>query len=95
MLLQGKNRDVDVTVTVQSENGEVTVFKAAEVKHEGRPLDVGPVEQLCLKLADMPKVTHKSIFYSSGYTDGAISKGEINLFIDNLLSYYSQSLFSK
>jgi hypothetical protein len=70
----GKERDLDVTVTVQDENGIVTAFKAAEVKHEGQALDVGRIEQLCLKLADMPKVTHKSIFSSSGYTDGARAK---------------------
>jgi hypothetical protein len=70
----GKERDVDVTVTVQDESGIVTAFKAAEVKHEGQTLDVGTIEQLWIKLADMPKVTHKSIFSSSGYTDGAKAK---------------------
>lgn len=70
----GKERDVDVTVTIQEGNGTVIAFKASEVKHEGQALDVGTIEQLCLKLADMPKVTHKSIFSSSGYTDGAIAK---------------------
>jgi hypothetical protein len=70
----GKGRDVDVTVTIQDKNGVVTAFKAAEVKHEGEALDVGTIEQLCLKLADMPKVTQKSIFSSSGYTAGAKAK---------------------
>lgn len=70
----GKERDVDITVTIRSENGELSAFKAAEVKHEGKPLDVITIEQLCLKLADMPKVTHKAIFSTSGYTDGARSK---------------------
>lgn len=71
----GKKRDVDVTVTIQNANG-ITAFKAAEVKHESQPLDVTTIEQLCLKLADMPKVTHKSIFSSSGYTDGAKAKAK-------------------
>jgi hypothetical protein len=69
-----KERDVDVTVTVADEHGEVTAFKAAEVKHEGKPLDVATVEQLIAKLMDMPKVTHRAIFSTSGYTDGARSK---------------------
>lgn len=70
----GKERDVDVTVTIRAESGELSAFKAAEVKHEGKALDVVAIEQLCLKLADMPKVTHKAIFSTSGYTDGARSK---------------------
>ena len=61
----GKDRDVDVTVTVQDESGIVTVFKAAEVKHEGQALDVGTIEQLCLKLADMPKVSRVESWRSS------------------------------
>lgn len=69
-----KERDVDVTVTVVDEDGEVTAFKAAEVKHEGMPLDVAAVEQLIAKLIDMPKVTHRAIFSTSGYTGGARSK---------------------
>ena len=69
-----KKRDVDITVTFKNVSGEVTAFKAAEVKHEGHALDVGKIEQLCLKLADMPAITHKSIFSSSGYTDGARAK---------------------
>ncbi|WNL41420.1 restriction endonuclease [Halomonas sp. PAMB 3264] len=72
----GKERDVDVTVTVTDSNGEVSAFKASEVKHEGKPLDVVAVEQLILKLADMPRVTHKAIFSTSGYTDGAQAKAK-------------------
>ena len=70
----GKARDVDVTVTLTGDDGEITAFKASEVKHEGKALDVTVVEQLILKLSDMPKVTHKAIFSTSGYTDGAYSK---------------------
>ena len=70
----GKLRDVDVTVTI-SEGGNVThAFKAYEVKHEGAPLDVTIVEQLCLKLLDMPSVTHRAIVSASGFTSGAQSK---------------------
>ena len=70
----GKERDVDITVTITGDDGEITAFKASEVKHEGKPLDVVVVEQLILKLADMSKVTHKAIFSTSGYTNGARSK---------------------
>ena len=69
-----KERDVDVTVTIKNENGTLEAFKAVEVKAEKKPLDVTTIEQLCIKMADMPNVTHKSIFSSSGYTDGARSK---------------------
>ncbi|WP_143277405.1 hypothetical protein [Bordetella genomosp. 9] len=69
-----KERDVDVTVTIVDDNGEISAFKASEVKHESKPLSVSTVEQLILKLNDMPKVTHKAIFSTSGYTDGARKK---------------------
>ncbi|CAE6878833.1 restriction endonuclease [Paraburkholderia domus] len=70
----GKERDVDVTVTIV-ESGNVThAFKAYEVKHESAPLDVTDVEQLCLKLMDMPTVTHRAIVSASGFTGGAQSK---------------------
>jgi len=72
----GKERDVDVTLTIAESNGEVSAFKASEVKNEGKPLDVVAVEQLILKLADMPAVTHKAIFSTSGYTDGAEAKAK-------------------
>jgi len=69
-----KERDVDVTVTV-TESGNIThAFKAYEVKHENSPLDVSDVEQLCLKLLDMPKVTHRAIVSASGFTPAAQSK---------------------
>ncbi len=70
----GKERDVDVTVTI-TESGSVTcAFKAFEVKHESAPLDVADVEQLCLKLLDMPSVTHRAIVSASGFTSSAESK---------------------
>jgi hypothetical protein len=70
----GKQRDVDVTVTV-SDSGNIThAFKAYEVKNESSPLDVADVEQLCLKLLDMPSVTHRAIVSASGFTSSARSK---------------------
>jgi hypothetical protein len=69
-----KERDVDVTVTV-AEAGRMThAFKAYEVKREGTPLDVTEVEQLCLKLLDMPTITHRAIVSASGFTTGAQTK---------------------
>jgi len=78
-----KDRDVDVTVTIVDKHGEVTAFKAAEVKHGGKPVDVATVEQLIAKLTDMPTVTHKAIFSTAGYTDGARTKAQkrgVNLY---------------
>lgn len=70
----GKQRDVDVTVTI-SESGSIThAFKAYEVKHEGKPLDVADVEQLCIKLLDMPSLTHRAIVSASGFTSSAQAK---------------------
>src|SRR6266545_8237276 len=71
----GKARDVDVTVTI-TDDGRTSAFKAFEVKREGEPLDVVTVEQLCLKLRDMPSVTHRTIVSASGFTGGAIAKAE-------------------
>src|SRR5258708_5904633 len=70
----GKSRDVDVTVTIQGDDGSVSAYKAYEVKREGEPLDVATVEQLCAKLRDMPAVTHRAIVSASGFTAGAIAK---------------------
>ena len=69
-----KKRDVDVTVTVKEEDGSLRAFKAYEVKKEAKPLDVATVEQLCIKLRDMPAVTHRAIVSSSSFTEGAINK---------------------
>jgi hypothetical protein len=69
-----KERDVDVTVTVAESDGTRSAFKAYEVKREGSPLDVGDVEALCLKLLDMPSISHRAIVSSSGFTTGAIAK---------------------
>jgi hypothetical protein len=69
-----KARDVDVTVTLREADGSLRAFKAFEVKKESRSLDVAAVEQLIIKLMDMPSVTHRSIVSSSGFTPAAIAK---------------------
>jgi hypothetical protein len=69
-----KERDVDLTVTMRAEDGSISAFKGYEAKREGPPLDVTSVEQLCLKLKDMPSLTHRSIVSASGYTSSAIRK---------------------
>ncbi len=70
----GKERDVDVTVTISEGPDVVRAFKAYEVKREQSPLNVMDVEQLCLKLLDMPTVTDRAIVSASGFTDGARQK---------------------
>lgn len=69
-----KERDVDITVTVAESGGSVHAFKAYEVKRESKPLNVTHVEQLCIKLIDMPSVTHRAIVSASGYTAAAQRK---------------------
>jgi hypothetical protein len=69
-----KERDVDVTVTVAESSSTTHAFKAYEVKREGTPLDVAEVEALCLKLIDMPSITHRAIVSTSGFTTGAQAK---------------------
>ncbi len=66
-------RDVDVTVTVNAEDG-VHAFKGYEVKHWGTALSVDDVDSLVNKFNDMPSVTHRAIVSSSGYSDTAIKK---------------------
>lgn len=70
----GKERDVDVTVTIRESPGVIRAFKAYEVKREKAPLDVAHVEQLCIKLLDMPSVTHRAIVSASGFTASAQAK---------------------
>lgn len=69
-----KDRDVDVTVTIRDSDGTTSAFKAFEVKREGARLDVIAVEQMCLKLNDMPSITHRAIVSASGYTAPAVKK---------------------
>lgn len=70
----GKERDVDVTVTIEESQEVTRAFKAYEVKRERTALDVADVEQLCLKLLDMPAVAHRAIVSASGFTEGAQAK---------------------
>src|SRR5215467_16280501 len=69
-----KERDVDITVIVADADGQKHAFKAYEVKREGAPLDVADVEALCLKLMDMPSISHRAIVSASGFTAGAQAK---------------------
>jgi hypothetical protein len=71
----GTRRDVDVTVTLNTPDGVYT-FIGYEVKHEKTPLDVTEVEQLAIKLKDMPEVTHRAIVSTSGYSEPAIKKAQ-------------------
>lgn len=68
------DRDVDVTVTVESSGKENAAYMAYEVKREATPLDSGRVEALCMKLQDMPNLTHRAIVSTSGFTEPAIKK---------------------
>lgn len=72
----GKERDVDVTVTLTESPGVLRAFKAYEVKRENAVLDVTTVEQLCAKLNDMLAITHRGIVSTSGFTDGAKQKAK-------------------
>jgi hypothetical protein len=78
-----ERRDVDVTVTYKDTAGLISAFKGIEVKKHTRPLDVTHVEQLCIKLNDMPEISHKSIVSASGYTRPARKKADahgVNLY---------------
>jgi Restriction endonuclease len=79
-----ERRDVDVTVTYKDKNGLISTFKGIEVKKHTRPLDVAHVEQLCVKLNDMPEISHKAIVSASGYTQPARKKA--NAYSVNLYS---------
>jgi hypothetical protein len=71
-----KKRDVDVTVTYKSQDGNISAFKGIEVKDHTRPLNVSHIEQLCAKLNDMPSISHRAIVSASGYTKPAITKAQ-------------------
>ena len=71
-----KPRDVDITVKQKNADGTLNVYKGIEVKDELKSghLGIQTVEQLCLKLDDMPEITHKAIVSTTGYSSGAVSK---------------------
>jgi len=68
------DRDVDVTVTVKDGATITAAFMAYEVKREVTPLDSKRVDSLCMKLLDMPDLTHRAIVSTSGFTEPAIKK---------------------
>lgn len=69
-----KDRDVDITITVNEAVGTTSAFKAFEVKRLKAPLGIEEVEGLCQKLSDMEKITHRAIVSTSGFTRGALNK---------------------
>jgi hypothetical protein len=71
-----KDRDVDITVRYRDADGTLKELHGIEVKDEGRPLGVQPVEQIILKLGDMPSLTKHALVSSSGYSDGAWKKAK-------------------
>lgn len=71
-----ESRDVDVTITYKDASGNVSAFKGIDVKKHSRPLDVTHVEQLCIKLKDMPGITNRAIVSTSGYTCPARKKAQ-------------------
>jgi hypothetical protein len=73
-----EERDVDITVRSVNEQGIISAFDGIEVKNHSRPLDVIHVEQLCIKLKDMPNVTHRAIVSASGFSEPAIRKAKRN-----------------
>jgi hypothetical protein len=73
-----EERDVDITVRSTNEHGAISAFDGIEVKNHSRPLDVTHVEQLCIKLKDMPDVTHRAIVSASGFFEPAIRKAKRN-----------------
>lgn len=92
----GKKRDVDVTVTLKEGPSITRAFKAYEVKREGKALDITVVEQLSMKLLDMPSVTHRAIVSASGFTEPAKAKAahhgielyEMQAWAGNLEDYF-------
>lgn len=67
-----KLRDVDITVGHSID--QIKALKGLEVKKHTEPLDVTHIEQLALKLKDMPALTSRQIVSASGYTSSAIKK---------------------
>ncbi|MFA5855657.1 MAG: hypothetical protein WC846_05300 [Candidatus Gracilibacteria bacterium] len=66
------DRDVDITITYKTENGEKSCIKGIEVKKHTRPLTIEHVEQLCAKFSHIKDVTNRYIVSSSGYTKSAL-----------------------
>ncbi len=64
----GTERDVAVTVTQRTQAGGVAAYGGIEVKKHGRKLSTEHVEQLCMKLKDMPGLTYRAVVSASGYS---------------------------
>ncbi len=64
----GTERDVDIVVS------GAWGLLGVEVKDKGRALDVGIVEGICQKFADMPELTECAMVSSSDYTEPARRK---------------------
>jgi hypothetical protein len=69
-----EGRDVDITVRYRLPGDTVAELHAIEVKDEQRPLDIAHVEQIVIKLRDMPALTHHALVSSSGFTGPAKQK---------------------
>ena len=68
------SRDVDVTISFSDGNGQRAAFAGYEAKMERGALDQAKVEQLCIKLNDMPDLTMRAIVSASGFSDTAVKK---------------------
>jgi hypothetical protein len=67
-------RDVDVVLRSLRSDGTAAAVLGREVKAHSRPLGSDHVEQLIIKLKDMPGLTSRSIVSASGYSQPAIEK---------------------
>lgn len=68
------DRDVDVTVTYKDDAGASEAIAGYEVKREAEPLDVTRIEQLCIKLNDIPALKRRAVVSASGYSAAAAKK---------------------
>lgn len=71
-----KRRDVDIVVSSAGSGCAEVIFCGIEVKAHSRPLDSTHVEQLALKLMDMPELMHRAVVSASGFTNGALNKAQ-------------------
>lgn len=68
------DRDVDITVTCKTANGDTEAIAGYEVKKESEPLDVTKIEQLCTKFSDIPSLSKRAVVSASGYSAAAVKK---------------------
>ena len=67
---EDKSRDVDLVIATAGD----TAFMGVEIKAEKRPLDVTTVEQICVKLSDMPSLRERFLVSASGFAEPARKK---------------------